>query len=310
MRRNKVPRPAGKTSSKRGLGIGRYNDRLITNYYPKPGKLRKKVKPKDRRALRTIEHLEDVLGLTDIISQYPVVLDLEGHKVKTHVDLIGFKDNVIVVIELKNTQHLLETHKQLYHLNCGATRLANYLSDTEHTHHQLQAALGVLGTRRRVNTNHKVVGRVVVSAEDHVISYGCDDVFIRKSHFAVVPVTQSFKKAEIDAKITLMEMPEDDDDQKYILETIWSSPLKHFKEVVRNAKPNVSFVLRKQGTEEYAFIGILNDPSGTVKNTKKYSRTRSHLLSEAAAFKGSVIPVRCGILTFTNQQYTLHTLRN
>jgi hypothetical protein len=296
---------AGKTSSKKGLGIGRYNDHVITKYYPNPGKPRKKVTVKDRRAIRTIKHLEQDLGLTDIVSQYPIVLRYNNsHAIKTKIDLVGFKNNIIVVIELKNTQFTLADHEKIYSLNCGAARLSNLLPDSEEVHHQLQCALGVLGLQERIKRPFRVVGRVVLSGEDGVKSYGCDNAFLKRSHFNLRPNAVQ----QTQPNVKLMRMPEDPGYHAPIMVTLKNSPLRRFTRLLDH-NHHGCIQLQNVKTEEIALVAIISDPNQLGATTKKYKNARTHLITMATNLKTTVLEIRCAILSFASGSYTYHGIR-
>ena len=139
-RRSNVPRPAGKNSSAKGLSIGRKSDHALHHYYSK----QKKVAYADKRTARIINHIEKHLGIRSnslaaisctrvefvsaprasppssyVATQYPVSVNFGEHKIKTRVDMVGWKPppkdpfgrrvgkGAYVVIELKCTQHTL-----------------------------------------------------------------------------------------------------------------------------------------------------------------------------------------------------------
>lgn len=288
MRKSNVRRPAGKkkiTASK-GLWIGRQSDHALHRYYAKG----KKLKHNDARTDRIIRHIETHLGIRHVATQYPVAVEFGTHRIKTHVDMVGVRGNTIVVIELKCTQNTLSVHEQLYGLPCGAGKLANHLPDTEKVHHQLQTAFGVIGMQERVGPTYKVEGCVVVSTDDAVKSYKCDDVFVRRSHFAVLPVQHKMKAAKVNHTIRLTKMPEDPEDQTDILKAV-ASKLKGFTEVVTTIKISVSFVVRNPRTKEHAAVALLHDPTSKGTAGSKYKHTRTHLFKEIKKSKVPLIPM-------------------
>lgn len=245
-----------------------------------------------------------------------MAVEFGTHKLKTRIDMVGYKPPAkdpfgrsvgrptIVVIELKCTQHTLDVHSRLYGLPCGAGKLSNHLPDTEKVHHQLQTAFGVIGLQERIGPTHKVIGRVVVSASDGERSYGCDDVFVRKSHFSIRPVGGPATRApKVNCTIQLMTMPPGKTDQKEIVDALCTK-LRGFTEVDLSGKCKVSFVARHPDTLEAAAVSILNDPTDKGVSSAKFKRTRKHTVEAASKF--SMIPV---VLRFVKGTFVVHRLR-
>lgn len=237
-----------------------------------------------------------------VATQFPVAVEFGTHKLKTHVDMIGYKDDKLVVIELKCTQHSLDVHEKLYPLPCGAGKLSNHLPDTEKIHHQLQTAFGVIGLQERVGPKYKVIGRIVVCTEDAVRSYPCDAVFVRKSLFAVYP-WESKKIAKVNNSIKLLSLPSEKSAQKIIVDEI-SQQLKGFTNVVEDAKCGVSFVLSNPRSKKKAAIALLNDPQNMGTTGAKYKKTRLHVL--AAAKKNDMMPV---VVTKSPEGYIVRRIK-
>ena len=255
-----IKTPAGKSRacSDKGLFIGRTTDHQLCKYYTR--KLRRLTDP---RAKRIAAHLELKLKLKVIAAQIPVTLP--EFKLKTSIDLLAIKaPDTAVVVEIKTTQFSLATHNERYKKRCiGAPVLQNGIPNCEAAHHQLQTAFGVLGLKRLLPSDAKVIGRVVVATDDAVQSYPCSENYIKRAHFSLPIRDSMMAKSNAAIRAKLMQLPSSKESQNKIVR--YFSQLGYAR-VCHGIKCDASFVLsdalmdKKDSPTRYAVVAMIHDP--------------------------------------------------
>lgn len=257
-------------------------------------------------------------GCRVVTAQYPVSVVFNSHKLKTKVDMVGYREEkrdasgnvthpaVIVAIELKCTTNTIDVHRQLYDLPCGAGMLSNHLPDTELVHHQLQTAFGVLGVAARVGPKYRVIGRVVVSAADGETSYACSSVYVNERFFMVAPAGGPPARApKVNCSIQLITMPRNNADRRPILDAFCDTFGAGYKDVVEDHPCKASFVVRHRTTpQKVVAVAIIHDPTDKGTQSAKYKKTRKHIA--ATASKHGAVPA---IMRFVNGGYVVHRVR-
>lgn len=141
------------------------------------------------------------LKITPFETQTPVYV--RGVPIHTSIDGIGARGREVYVIELKCTQKTVEEHKATYKIPCrNLPKLLNGLENTEHNHHQLQAAFGAMALAETYAFPEAVIvtGLVVVSCVDGVVYYAVSPAMMRRSLFdyanVIVPEPAKKRKAK------------------------------------------------------------------------------------------------------------------
>lgn len=259
-----IKTPAGKSRacSDKGLFIGRTTDHQLCKYYTR--KLRKLTDP---RAKRIAAHLELKLKLKVIAAQIPVTLP--EFKLKTSIDLLAIKaPDTAVVLEIKTTQFSLSAHNDRYKRQCiGTPLLQNGIPNCESSHHQLQTAFGILGLKRLLPSDAKVIGRVVVATDEAVQSYPCSESYIKRAHFSLPMQDAMMAKSMAAIRAKLMRLPAAKDSQLKIQ--------RYFQKlgyplICEGLKCEASFVLcdavgdPKAKPTKYAVIAMIHDPDVSI----------------------------------------------
>lgn len=126
-------------------------------------------------------------GIKCVRAQYRVSVPHLG--LKTELDGLGIdKSGAVVVIELKTTQHGIDRHNLLYKKECQKKQmLSNGLPNTEYVAHQLQTGFEVYAMYRLLPPGTRVVGVVVVCANDGARIYDVNPMFTREHLFVGAP---------------------------------------------------------------------------------------------------------------------------
>jgi hypothetical protein len=306
---------------------------LVRRYYTGKKPLRR---IKDKRARRIIDHISKRLKLKVVDAQVPVVAD--EYKLKTSIDLLGVRQDAIVVLEIKTTQFSLAQHNIRYNRLCiGAPTLRNKIPNSESMHHRLQTGFGVMGLRRLLPPGTPVVGRVIVATEDAVQSYGCPDTFTKPSLFATaMPLSERrATSARARSSVKLMDLPEAPEDQHRVMAEL--APLG-LTRLCPTIKTDASFVVSTpvidstDVPEGYAVVAIMHDPEvsrirgrvaqgffslicplqGAGTKASKYRKVRDVVVGAAAKHRKKLGPTQPIILTFnsTTGVFTRHMVRS
>ena len=222
----------------------------------------------------------------------------------------------------------LAQHEQLYKLPCGAPRLANFLPNTEETHHQLQVSVslvprpfqnpifenvletltlpqtgfGMLGLREAIGDGPRIIGRVVISTADAVKSYGCSEMFAKRAHFKV-PHAGAGRPAAVNHKIKLMAVSPHPELREDVAATLRANGWTSIDSV---GKHGLSCVASSGGNR--VAVAIIHDPTGKGTAGAKYKRVRKHVLTAATALSKKGGPVKAAILTAADGLFTYHRL--
>ena len=171
-----------KTSRDAGLCIGRVTDVGFRDVVARTRVLSLKRK-RDARLVSIFKLLRR-LKITPFETQTPVYV--RGLPIHTSVDGLGARGREVYVIELKCTQKTIEEHKATYKIPCrNLPKLLNGLENTEHNHHQLQAAFGAMALAETYSFPDWVVvtGLVVVSCVDGIAYYAVSPAMMQRSFF-------------------------------------------------------------------------------------------------------------------------------
>ena len=101
-------------------------------------------------------------------------------KIRTHVDGIGQRGKMTVIVELKTTTRTLTAHNAIYDVPCIKQPVVMGLKNTEATHHQLQLGWTVRAYRDTVQSQN-VVGLIILVATDGAKVVRLDEAFASKA---------------------------------------------------------------------------------------------------------------------------------
>lgn len=168
--------------ARRGLCIGRRVDSQLNRYVV--GSLKVEPSNPEHQRICHVVHALKRRGIRLVRAQFPAFS--EKHGIRTQIDALGVReDGEVVVVELKTTQHSYSEHRfSMYTLPCSKQpRLTNTLSNSERTHHMLQAGFGVMCMKQRLGVKARVSAVVVVSYKTVAIVHEVPKSFSAPSWF-------------------------------------------------------------------------------------------------------------------------------
>jgi hypothetical protein len=104
--------------------------------------------------------------------------------IRTHLDGVGRRGNVVVVVELKSTTRPIGAAMDVYDAPCAKQPcVAGSHTNTERLHHQLQLGWGVMAYRKLVQSTG-VTGVIVVAAADGARLMWLDETYASPAFWA------------------------------------------------------------------------------------------------------------------------------
>lgn len=135
----------------------------------------KKVPPK--RTLAGKMCSEAVAALRDRhVTLHDANVFLTYGPLKTHVDGVGTRGAMTVIVELKTTSRTIEAFKNHYHFRCRTQPTVGTFDNTEYLHHMLQLGWTTMAWRQ-TKQRDLVVGMVVVAASDGAEVFPLDEKY-------------------------------------------------------------------------------------------------------------------------------------
>ncbi|MGB0547730.1 MAG: hypothetical protein ACPGR8_01235 [Limisphaerales bacterium] len=130
---------------------------------------------------------------------------------KTHVDGVGKRGALTVIVELKTTSRTIDAFKNHYHFRCRSQPTVGSFDNTEYLHHMLQLGWTTMAWRE-TKQRDLVVGMVVVAASDGAEVFPLDEryaapQFWKRVLVATPPPSAGPVHAEIPTLIPLWPGP-------------------------------------------------------------------------------------------------------
>ena len=124
---------------------------------------------------------------------------------KTHVDGVGKRGAMTVIVELKTTSRTIDAFTEHYHHRCRTQPKVGPFANTEYTHHMLQLGWTTMAWRE-TKQRDLVTGMLVVAAADGAATFPLDETyasrqFWRRALAAAPPPTSAVSGVTLTAPI-------------------------------------------------------------------------------------------------------------